>query len=282
MSVTTSPAAARMLTSRRACASPYHASRPETSSIGGSEVRRDDGGISLNGPVRPFRDDLPLLQDDHVVRELADHAHVVLHEHDGPTGAHARDELDRPPDVLSAHSRGRLVQQEELRLERERQCELERPLLTVRKMPDRLSSGAGEPDLLEQRSRVRVKAPERRLIAPETKTQARPRLERERDVLDGAQLLEEAGDLERARNAALRDLMRTQSGGVNAEEHDPTARRHEETGQKVEEARLARAVRPNQGVDPPLAQSQVHAVHRFEAGEVLLQCVGLDGVRLRS
>src|SRR5205814_1712434 len=130
---------------------------------------------------------------------------------------------------------------------------------------------------LEQRSRARVEAPQRRLVAPETKTQARPRLEGERDMLDGAQLLEEAGDLERARNPALRDLMRTQSSDIDAEEKDSTARRHEEAGQEVEEARLARAVRPNEGVDLPLAQSQVHAVHRSEAGEVLSECMGFDG-----
>src|SRR5204862_8152602 len=34
---------------------------------------------------------------------------------------------------------------------------------------------------------------------------------------------------------------------------------------------------PTEGVDLPLARSEVHAVHRSEAGEVLLQCAGFDG-----
>src|SRR5258708_24647638 len=81
--VAISPASARRVTPRSAWASPYQAERPVTSSIDLPEVRAHHRGVLANGRVRTLRDHLALLQHDDIVRELADHAHVVLDEHDG-------------------------------------------------------------------------------------------------------------------------------------------------------------------------------------------------------
>src|SRR5947209_2372130 len=87
-SVTISPSPTCNDTSRSAWASPYRAERPWSSSAALGmrlpQIGGDDRGVLANDRVAPLRDHAALLQDDHLIRELGDDAHVVLDEHDGP------------------------------------------------------------------------------------------------------------------------------------------------------------------------------------------------------
>src|SRR5256885_5402760 len=111
-SVTTSPCPTCSDTSRSACASPYRADKSSISSTALDmrlpKVRGDDRGVLTDGRVGALRDHATLLQHDHLVGQLGDDTHVVLDEHDRPARARFSDQVDRPPDVLDAHPRGRL------------------------------------------------------------------------------------------------------------------------------------------------------------------------------
>src|ERR1700716_2840218 len=109
--------------------------------------------------------------------------------------------------ILDAHTGRRLIQEQEARLERQGECELERPLLPVRKSPRGTIDDLRQPDLVQEETRRRLEAAEHRAVAPEPVSERGARLKRERHVLDDAQLLEQAGDLERARDASLSDLI---------------------------------------------------------------------------
>src|SRR6476661_157856 len=146
-SVTTSPGATSTDTSVSTRASPYHAERPDTSSMrgrpsaamdfadsvaaaadlavvpvvvplvvsvlvlslmGGSEVCRDDALVSADLLVGTLREHLPRLEHGHLVGQRPDDVHVVVDEHDGASDGQLLDEGDRAVDVLDAHAGGGL------------------------------------------------------------------------------------------------------------------------------------------------------------------------------
>src|SRR5919197_1055651 len=97
-SVTSSPPPTRNEMPRSACASPYHAVRSATCSIGLcmrlTQIRGDDRGIFTDGVVATLCDHASLVEHDHLLRQLGHYAHVVLDEHDGAIRAHAPDERE--------------------------------------------------------------------------------------------------------------------------------------------------------------------------------------------
>src|SRR2546430_10146786 len=115
-SVTSSPSPTCSDTSRSAWASPYSAERPSTSRTGLGmrlpQVRADDGGVLANDRVAPLRDHPPLLEDEDLVGDLGDDAHVVLDKHDRAARGRLSNPVDRAEDVLDTHSRRPLVHQE--------------------------------------------------------------------------------------------------------------------------------------------------------------------------
>src|SRR5712692_525992 len=211
-SVTSSPPPTRNDTSRTAWASPYQAERPATTraglGMGLSEVSGDDRGIFTDGRIRTLSDDAALLQHDHLVGELRDDAHVVLHEDDGAVATQATNELDRSLDILEPHTRRRLVEQEKAWIERDSQSELERALLSVREASGGPRREIGEADLRKEAARAVMETSEGAFGRPETKAEGRRCLQRERRVLDRGEAIEEAGDLEGACDSAPRDLLR--------------------------------------------------------------------------
>src|SRR5919197_1836966 len=178
-SVTSSPPPTRNEMPRSACASPYHAVRSATCSIGLcmrlTQIRGDDRGIFTDGVVATLCDHASLEEHDHLLRQLGHYAHVVLDEHDGPIRAHAPDELDGALDVVGIHAGGRLVEQQKPRIERDRERELERALLSVRKAPCGAVRERAEADVREQRTRAVVEPGERAGRAPEAIAQRRVR-----------------------------------------------------------------------------------------------------------
>src|SRR5438552_12794724 len=264
-SVTSSPSRTCSDTSRSAWASPYRAERPSTSKtglgMGLPQVRGDDRGVLANDRVTALRDHAALLQHDHLVGELGDDAHVVLDEHDRPTRVRLSNQVDRAPDVLDTHARGRLVQQEEARVERDREGELQRALLPVWKLAGGPAREVSQTDLREELARSVAIALERALGGPEPVADRRRSLERELGVLERGELVEEARDLEGARDPAPRDAFGRQPRGIGAEDDHASCGRPKEAGEEIEEGRLPRTVGTDERVHFSWFEPQVHAVH---------------------
>ena len=64
-----------------------------------------------------------------------------------------------------------------------------------------------------------------------------------------------------------RDLGRLQGRDVASAEGDPAARRGQKLGEQVENGRLARTVRPDQGMNRALVDGKRHIVHGDEAAK---------------
>ena len=75
----------------------------------------------------------------------------------------------------------------------------------------------------------------------------------------------DADVLEGAREAGARAAMRAQAGHVGAAQHDASAADAGDTGDQVEQRRLAGAVRPDQGVDAALRHRHVDIVDRDQS-----------------
>src|SRR5439155_6718366 len=111
--VTSSPRPISKPTPCRICDSPYQACSPSTlsnaSTMAGSDIGLDHGGIPGHRGVGPLGQDLAARQHRDGVGEVGDHGHVVLdHQHGAVLGDGAdqrRDSLD----VLLAEPRHRLV-----------------------------------------------------------------------------------------------------------------------------------------------------------------------------
>ena len=96
------------------------------------------------------------------------------------------------------------------------------------------------------------------------------------DVLQYRHVAEEAQVLERARDPALDDEVRRQTGDVLAEEQDVPAVGRVHAGDQVEERRLAGAVRADQGDDAAGLDAEVHVLDRGDAAEGLEQLLDLE------
>src|SRR5438552_6876038 len=281
-SVTSSPSPTCNDTSRSAWASPYLAERSAISSAGLGmrlpEIRGNDRGILAYDGVAALGDHPALLQHDDLVGELGDHTHVVLDEHYGPARVRLSNQVDRAPDVLDAHARGRLVQQKQARVEGDCEGELQRALLPVRKLAGGPAREVSQTDLREELARSVAIALERALGDPEPVADRRRSLERELGVLERGELVEEARDLKGARDPAPRDAFGRQPRGVGAEDDHATSGRSQEAGQEIEETRLPGAVGTDERMHLTDLETQIHAVDGTEAGELFDEPLRLDGV----
>ena len=100
--------------------------------------------------------------------------------------------------------------------------------------------------------------------------------EGELEVLAQRHRLEEARDLEGARDAERCDLLGGPAGDVLAVEQDGAGRRREEAGEQVEERGLARSVGSDEGVDRAAGDRQVDLRDGAETAELLGQGPGLE------
>src|SRR5881396_4079328 len=95
-------------------------------------------------------------------------------------------------------------------------------------------------------------------------------------MLECGELLEEARDLEGARDAEVRDLIRAKVCRVAPEDEDLATGGFEEPGEQIEQARLARTVRADEGVDASRFEPKIDAVHGAEPGELFGDATRLD------
>src|SRR5581483_2298062 len=101
----------------------------------------------------------------------------------------------------------------------------------------------------------------------------------ELDVLQHREVGEEPNGLEGAGEAPARETMRAPARDVVPVEDDRSGGRPLETGERVDEGRLPRAVRPDQAEDLALSQHEIDPVHGPDAAEVHLEPARLEHVR---
>src|SRR5262249_4834130 len=138
---------------------------------------------------------------------------------------------------------GRLVEHEDLRLEREQDADLELPLVAVRKLGGERRAAPGERDALEVAlgalGELDMRAPHR----DEIEAEARARLPREAHIAENGEIGKEIGELEGATHALPRAHRRRRARNVLAVEQHLPARRRQLPRDEVEVGGLARAVR---------------------------------------
>ena len=175
----------------------------------------------------------------------------MLDEQDGETGG--RQSAEQPGHEIRLGRReagGRFVEQQQARRRRERAPELDQARKTRRHRVDSLIRLAFESDRIEDlvRHRARVDL----LFRPPGSD-----LGGDHDVLARRQRAEHLEPLERARDAAARALVRLLLLKLGGVERDVPAGRLLQTGDHVEQRRLAGAVRTDQPGDLSFVRAEV-------------------------
>src|SRR5216683_3864285 len=279
-------------TPRKARISPYETWRSRTSStavplrgrpLSPPQVRLDHARILLHLAGAPLGDLLAVVEDGDVVRDLHDHAHVVLDEQDGEAevGDEAAQERHEVPRLALGHPGRGLVEEEEGGPRGEGAPDLEAALVAVGQVAGDLVGPPPEPHGVEQLRRPRPQGPLLRLEAPVSRQRAPqpradPRVHAHEDVLHRRHVAKEADVLEGAADAEGGDLI-----GPEAQERSPPeAHRslfgHIEAGEDVEERGLARAVGPDDGGDAAFLEDEVDLVQRDQPAESLGDAARLE------
>jgi hypothetical protein len=154
----------------------------------------------------------------------------------------------------------RLVEEEELRLGRERDRQFELALFAMREETGRKMGARGEGDGVEKLHRRLV---QRRLlgsVAEEAEARAGTRLHGERDVFQRREAGQDRGDLEGARKPAPHPLMHGKARDVLTLEQDTSGVWRGEAGDLVDERGLASAVRADHRVKLTREHFQIHVI----------------------
>src|SRR5262244_3638305 len=169
-----------------------------------------------------------------------------------------------------------LGEEHHLGLEGEGRSDLERPLASVGQLHGRRGGEAAQAHRLQELERPPVEAVQRALRAPEIEGATSAPLERDAYVLQHGQMREDGGDLEGAHETLARDVGGTRARDVVPLEPDAAPGRSEEVGEQVETGGLARAVRPDEGVDAAPPHLEPHVLHGHESPEFLGQALGFQ------
>src|SRR3954467_12715026 len=233
--VTTSPSSTSKSIPCRMCDSPYQACRSWTrsnarafgkrSGMPGADIGVDDFLIVRHRRVVAFGENAAAGQHRDRVRQIRDNGKVVLDHQHRPVARRAPDQLGDAADILLPEAGHRLVEQHHLGGERQGRRDLERPLPPISKGRGEAVLEPGEPDRIEQLVGTLVQAVEHAFRAPEMKRVAERALQRNPDILAYAQMREHGGDLERANEAATRDVGGSLIGDIAAVVEDAAAAR---------------------------------------------------------
>jgi len=186
--------------------------------------------------------------------------------------------------VFVAHALGRLVEQHEFRFHGQRGGDFQRTLAAVGQV-DRLFVGqVVEPHLGEQLARPAVERRQRFLAFPEMVRRAQRALQAQSHVFQQREMRKNGGDLERADDAAPRNLCRALLRDVVAVEQDGAGGRLQELGQQIEASGFAGAVGSDQRMDRSALNRQVDLADSGKALEFLgqLACFKNDVAHLVS
>ena len=182
------------------------------------------------------------------------------------------------------HAGGGLVEQKERRPRRGGARDLEPPPVRVREAVRRLIPAVAHEPLAEEREALRGELPDLPLLtahagSPQHRAEhagVRVAVLGRHDVLHHAHVQEEPQRLERARDAALADLVRLEADEAFPLEQDVAAVRPVDAGDQVEERRLPRAVRPDDADDLALVDVDVEVDDDGETAEVERDLLDLE------
>ncbi len=244
-------------------------------------------GLARISSGRPSASSSPVVEDRDPFADSHDHLHVVLDEQDREIQlvAEMLDELGHLGRLAGVHAGGGLVQQQQLRLARQRARQLEPALVAVRQvLGPVLLVAPRQADELEELLRLALRllllgahggkpqegAPPARLHAD---------VAADHHVGQDRHGAEEADVLERPADPDLDDLVRRASDERLALERDLARGRLEHAGELVEERRLAGPVRADERHDGAPRDGEVHVAVRDQAAEPHRDLVGLeDGI----
>src|SRR2546426_2520139 len=218
-------------------------------------------------------EDHALVHDDDAVGVLEDDVHVVLDDDrgdpvrpdDGGDHVHDRRLLTR------ADAAGRLVEEEQPRLERVGNGHVEQLALSLGDAAGEVLRFQIQPEVVEDVVRF---VPDRSVVIRQREEPAGLSLagkDGQRHVVDDRQLVEEVDDLEAPGDAALDAVLHRLASDVLAAEEDLAAVGLQESADQVDQARLARAVGADQRDDLALADLEVDLVDGMGFAEVLGQ-----------
>src|SRR2546423_1505542 len=214
---------------RRICARPRYVLMACSSSMGGPEhcVLHRLVAADLLGAASG--ENHALVHDHDPIRVLEDDVHVVLDDHGGDP-LRPDDRADHVHDrrlLAGADAAGRLVEEQELRLERVGDGHVEQLPLSLRDAARQLLRLQVEAELPEDVVRF---LPDGGVVIGEGEEPARLSFagqDGQRDVVDDGQLVEEVDDLEAARDARLDPVLHRLTGDVLAAKDDTAAVRLE-------------------------------------------------------
>ena len=174
--------------------------------------------------------------------------------------------VDHAPALFGAHAGGRLVEQQHLGFEHQRQRDIEQLLVAMRQRRRGAVALAGQP---QQFHRVlgAVAGLGQRKAPMQHAGAALIGADRGQHGLVHRQRRKNARDLKRAADAVAHDLGRRAPGHIDAVEQDLTGIRLQRAGDQVEERALAGAVRADHGGERTVGKIERDVVGRLDAAE---------------
>jgi hypothetical protein len=185
---------------------------------GAAQVGFDDARIGLHARRRAFGDLLAEVEHGDRVRDRHHDVHVVLDQDDGDAVvADLADDRHQLADVRRRQARGRFVQQQQARVERQRAADLQQALLAVGEVARLFVGQVGQADEIQDRGRPRARrqllaAVARRVQHGVERGRAEAVVQADQHVFRRRHLAEQLHVLEGAGDAAQRDLRRRAAG----------------------------------------------------------------------
>src|ERR1700677_4325692 len=238
------------------------------------EIGRYYRGIALHHVRNVVGDLAAVVEHDDAIGKVHHDADIVLDQRDRRAEPYVRvdDEAAHILLLLAVHAGHRLVEQQQLRLHRERAAEFDALLQAVGQGPHRgladrfdlqeiddLLAELPMPDLLGERRAMSQGLPEQALAH----AQVSPR----HDVVERRHALEQRDVLERARYAVACRFVRAHARARLAAKQDLALLRLVEAVDDVEHRRLAGAVRPDDRANLAFADVERHVGDRPDAAE---------------
>lgn len=218
-----------------------------------AQIGGDDGGVGADLRRRPLCDLAAILKDDDPLANPHDDLHVVLDQQDAQSELVLReaDQVHQVDFFGGVHPCGGLVEQEKLRLRRERADNLQTALVAVGKRFARTVPMLEQAEDPEQFEHMRTNLPFLIMVSPppedgvgnpvpEMHVAGGP------DIVKNAQRPEEPDVLKRPRDPAPGDPVGALAGNIHPVERHPPGSRRIDPGHHVEDRRLARTVRPDE------------------------------------
>ncbi len=184
------------------------------------------------------------------------------------------EQCDDDRGIRLCHPGHRLVEEQQARLGGERNGKLKLALLTMRQAAGRNIFAPRKADFGENGARRLAQGAVSARGAPEAEAVSAMGLDRQRDVVQRAELAAQRRNLKRAGEAALRACRHAERSDVLAGEADASGRRRDLAGELGDEGRLTGAVGTDHRMQFAFGDRQREIVGRRDAAESLDEIFG--------